>query len=96
MKFFEYKNSLAARPEVYVDMDGVLADFFGPVAKHHGVDDWRKARKQRNAGGGKIDKLAKKPGYFANLKPLPNAGKLINGVMKLAGEYFIKSIIKCC
>ena len=91
MKFFEYKNDLAARPEIYVDMDGVLADFFGPVEKHHGVDNWRDARKQRSAGGGKIDKIAKKPGYFANLKPLPNAGKLINGVMKLAGEYNILS-----
>jgi 5'(3')-deoxyribonucleotidase len=91
MKFFEYTNDYSAKPEVYVDMDGVLADFFGPVAKHHGVTDWRKARKQRNAGGGKIDKLARQPGYFLHLKPLPNAGKLINGVMKLRGEYDILS-----
>jgi len=91
MKLFEYTNDYAARPEVYVDMDGVLADFFGPVAKHHGVTNWRKARKQREAGGGKIDKLASKPGYFLHLKPLPNAGKLINGVMKLRGEYNILS-----
>jgi len=91
MKFLEYTNGYNAVPEVYVDMDGVLADFFGPVAKHHGVTDWRKARKQRAVGGGKIDKIASKPGYFKNLKPLPHAGKLINGVLKIAHDYNILS-----
>jgi 5'(3')-deoxyribonucleotidase len=91
MKFFEYQNTFTAKPEVYIDMDNTLCDFFGPVAKHHAVNNWRDARKQRKAGGGKIDKLAKKPGYFLNLKPLPNAGKLISGVMKLRGEYNILS-----
>jgi 5'(3')-deoxyribonucleotidase len=91
MKFLEYTNGYDAVPEIYIDMDGVLADFFGPVAKHHGVTNWRKARKQRAAGGGKIDKIASKPGYFKNLKPLPNAGKLINGVLKIADDYNILS-----
>ena len=27
MKFFEYTNGYTATPEVYIDMDGVLADF---------------------------------------------------------------------
>jgi 5'(3')-deoxyribonucleotidase len=91
MKFFEYTNTFSAKPVVYVDMDGVLADFFGPIAKHHGVNNWRDAKKQRHAGGDKIDKIAKKPGYFLHLKPLPNAGKLIHGVMQLAGQYNILS-----
>jgi 5'(3')-deoxyribonucleotidase len=91
MKFFELANSMESRPVVYVDMDGVLADFFGPVAKHHGVPNWRSARKQRKKMGSKIDKIAKKPGYFLNLKPLPHAGKLIKGVLKLAGNYDILS-----
>jgi len=91
MKFYEYKNDYEARPEVYVDMDGVLADFFGPVAKHHGVKSWRDARKARRQKGSKIDKLAKKPGYFLHLKPLPNAGKLINGILKLTDDYNILS-----
>jgi 5'(3')-deoxyribonucleotidase len=91
MKFLEYTNGYNAVPEVYVDMDGVLADFFGPVAKHHKVTNWRDARKARRQEGSKIDKLAKKPGYFKNLKPLPNAGKLINGVLKIADDYNILS-----
>ena len=91
MKFYEYTNDYEARPEVYIDMDGVLADFFGPVAKHHGVKNWRQARKDRARSGGKIDKIAKKPGYFLHLKPLPNAGKLINGVLKMDDHYNILS-----
>jgi len=91
MKFLEYTNGYAAVPEIYVDMDGVLADFFGPVARHHGVAKWRDARKERAKFDSKIDKLASKPGYFKNLKPLPNAGKLINGVLKIASDYNILS-----
>jgi 5'(3')-deoxyribonucleotidase len=91
MKFLEYTNGYDAIPEVYVDMDGVLADFFGPVAKHHGVSKWRDARKERAKFDSKIDKLACRPGYFKNLKALPQAGKLINGVLKIAKDYNILS-----
>lgn len=91
MKFFELANGLENRPVVYVDMDGVLADFFGPIAQHHGVKSWRDARKQRRNAGGSIDKIAKKPGFFLHLKPLSNAGRLINGVQQLAGRYDILS-----
>jgi len=91
MKFFEIANGLESRPIVYVDMDGVLADFFGPIAQHHGVKTWRDARRQRRANQSKIDKIAKKPGYFLHLKPLPNAGRLIHGVLKLANRYSILS-----
>lgn len=91
MKFFELANGLESRPIVYVDMDGVLADFFGPVAQHHGVKHWRDARRTRRKAGSKIDKLAKKPGFFLHLKPLSNAGKLLHGVLKLANRYSILS-----
>ena len=91
MKFLEYTNGYDAVPEVYVDMDGVLADMFGTVAKHHGVKHWRDARRVRNRQNSKIDKLAKQPGFFKNLKSLPNAGKLISGVLKIAQDYNILS-----
>ena len=86
MKFFELANKTQSRPVVYLDMDGVLSDFFGVVAKHHGVSNWRQARKKQ-----KIDKIAKQPGFFKNLKPLSGAGNLINKVIKDAGKYSILS-----
>lgn len=91
MKFLEYTNGYNAVPEVYIDMDGVLADMFGAVARHHGVKNWRDARKVRKQQGDKIDKVAKKPGFFKHLKPLTNAGKLIRGVLKVANDYNILS-----
>lgn len=55
MKLFELESVEQKNPPiVYVDMDGVLADMFGQVAKHHGVSHWRKARKV-----GKVEQVAK-------------------------------------
>lgn len=87
MKLFELESVEQKNPPiVYVDMDGVLADMFGQVAKHHGVSHWRKARKV-----GKVEQVAKHPGFFSRLRPLPEAGKIIMGVLRAAGQYSILS-----
>ena len=87
MKLFELENSYQARPVVYIDMDGVLADMWGEVARHHGVDHWRTARKTHK----RIEQVAKRPGFFRRLPPLPNAARLIRSVLKAVGEYSILS-----
>jgi len=87
VKLFELENSYQARPIVYIDMDGVLADMWGEVARHHGVKHWRKARKTHK----RIEQVAKNPGFFRNLPALPNAAKLIRFVLKAVGEYSILS-----
>lgn len=87
MKSFEFESKIKRRPVVYVDMDGVLADFFGEVASQHNVDYWREIHR-KDLG---IDQLAKEPGFFASLEPMPNSGKLIKAVLTLAGRYSILS-----
>lgn len=87
MKIFELQNNFEAKPIVYLDMDGVLADMFGEAAKREGAPHWRKARKIKD----RIDQVAQEPGFFRDLPVLKNAGILVNGVLKLAGEFSILS-----
>lgn len=72
------------RPIVYVDMDGVLADFFGEVAREHDVEYWREIHR-RDLG---IDQIAKIPGFFEMLPKLPNAGRLMSGILKLNNDKY--------
>ena len=60
---------------------------FGEVARQEGVDTWREAHRVKD----RVEQVARKPGFFANLKPMPNAGKLVHGVLKSAGAYSILS-----
>ena len=87
MRLFELKNNYPSTPLVYVDMDGVLADFFGQVARIHGVSDWREIKRKDEAD----TRAAKIPGFFEKLPALPCAHDLIKGVMKIAGTYSILS-----
>lgn len=72
------------KPIVYVDMDGVLADFFGEVAKEHDVEYWREIHR-KDLG---IDQIAKKPDFFAGLPILPNAGRLMSGILQVNNERY--------
>ena len=87
MKLFELETTeQKTAPIVYVDMDGVLADMWGEVARHHGVSNWRRARKKQ-----RVEQIAKQPGFFENLKPLKNAGQLLQNILNTVGKYSILS-----
>ena len=87
MRDFELTNKYKSTPIVYLDLDGVLCDFFGEVARHHHVDYWREIHRQ-DIG---IDQIAQETGFFKDLPPLPNAGKLVKGVLSMSGKYSILS-----
>lgn len=88
MRSFQFEaENRSSTPIVYVDMDGVLADFFGEVAREHDVEYWREIHR-KDLG---IDQIAQEPGFFEMLPILPNAGQLMKGVISLAGKYSILS-----
>lgn len=76
--------------EVYVDMDGVLADFFTEYAKLAGI----KSGNYRDIPPAKTDPTLQKmvgTDFFARLPKFPTADKLIDIVMNVAGGYNICS-----
>ena len=85
MRLYEIKNNV--KSEVYIDMDGVLVDFFDAWAKLMKVDNFRKIQD--------IDKglqaIRDEDDFWLKLKPTPNAGKLLALVRELKGSYTILS-----
>ena len=77
--------------KVYIDMDGVLADFFSealklspsPVAAWRDME-YRDIRKS-------LDRVRKTPKFFENLHMYPGSKTLVQSVINLFGEYHICS-----
>lgn len=78
------------KPEVYVDMDGVIADFFTEYAKLAGI----KSGNYRDIPPAKTDPTLQKmvgTDFFARLPKIPSADQLISMIVKLYGHYHICS-----
>jgi hypothetical protein len=70
---------LTRMPHLFLDMDGVQADFFGAWAHMHQVPTYKHIPKPEEA----IDALAasgpdKVYEFFVNLKPLPGGRRIVN------------------
>lgn len=87
MKLFELSQHRKGVPEIYVDMDGVLADFFGAWAKLDHKDHY----KDIDNPEAKLQLVRDHPTFWLDLPVLPNAGKLLGAVKKFAGAYRICS-----
>lgn len=74
-----------AKPRVYLDMDGVLADFFGEWAKISGVDHYKDIENVE----AKLQLVREHPSFWTDLPLMPNAKELIKTVVELYGEYYI-------
>ena len=66
------------KPIVYVDLDGVLADFFGGVEKLYGVDHWKQLVSDKTKDL-KMEVINKIQGtdFFATLPKFPTADQLL-------------------
>ena len=85
--FVEALGEIASATEIYVDMDGVLADFFGDWAKLMGVDNFRDI-KDVEAG---LQKIKDTEDFWLKLPITDNAKPLLELIRKVKGEYKILS-----
>jgi hypothetical protein len=73
--------------KVYLDMDGVLADFFGEWAKLDGKNHYKDIDNPQ----AKLQLVRDHPSFWVNLPLLPHARELVRTVKELYGEYYICS-----
>ncbi len=78
-------EDIDADAEIYVDMDGVLADFFGEWARLMDKENWRDIKDVSPA----LAKIRATDNFWLNLPLLPQAKKLLAMIKQVKGEYNI-------
>ena len=76
------------KPTVFLDMDGVLVDFFGAFAKLANVEHWKQMDSQRLQGV--LDKIVGSD-YFAKLPKTNACDSIVEMAIDFAGSYSILS-----
>jgi len=82
----QVKEDINAQSEIYVDMDGVLADFFGDWKKLVGKD-WRELKDIKPA----LQKIRDTEDFWLNLPVTSNAKNLLSLIKDIKGSYNILS-----
>jgi len=76
--------------EIYVDMDGVLADFFNAWASLMKVDKWWNISKEHDIDDA-LQKIRDTDDFWLNIPLTPNAKNLLNLIKQFKGSYNICS-----
>ena len=84
----EAVGEIASATEIYVDMDGVLADFFGEWAKLMQVDHFTDIDKKHDINDA-LQKIRDTDDFWLRLPILPEAKNLLNLIKQVKGEYSI-------
>ena len=82
-------KGLSKKSEIYVDMDGVLVDFFSAWTKLMGVKNWKDIP-NINVG---LDKIRSTKDFWTNLKPTTNADNLLGIIKTIKGNIKFITII---
>ncbi len=87
-KMAEELGEIASTSQIFVDMDGVLADFFGSWTKLTGKD-WRQIKGDDLEPA--LQKIKDKKDFWINLPKTSNADNLLSLIKKVKGSYSILS-----
>ena len=83
-------KELANTSKIYVDMDGVLADFFNAWGDLMGVDDWRNIDKEHQISDA-LQKIRDTDDFWLKIPVTANAQNLLNLIKQVKGSYSICS-----
>jgi len=86
----ESMGEIAKSTEIYVDMDGVLADFFNAWGKLMGVKNWWDINKEFDIEDA-LQKIRDTDDFWLSLPLTKNAKNLLSLIKQVKGEYHILS-----
>ena len=84
----EALGQISPNTEIFVDMDGVLADFFGEWAKLMNVNHFSDINKQHDINDA-LQKIRDTDDFWLSLPVLPQAKELLMLIKKVKGKYKI-------